>query len=364
MSNGDVTLTHRDLAQALGVSETTIKSYRRKFPLFIPLYSQGKPLRFKPQALEVCRTIRDGFGADLSVEEVRSRLSLQFPDVVKNRKDSVSVESPGAAPVEVPLAGSLQSLALAMERLAKAQEETHRRLGQVQEIMGDFLTLQLGREDAFARGVEALQQSWERSLGELRLERPQVEAAQSAASPDATDGAGLAAPPGEQGRTLRVTVQNVFGESAEYRIASGLEPRSVSAPEPASAGEGAQAPTEPPRLLTVLPLVVRSATGEYLGVAGKAEGAFCLQDLDALLGRAYAPPHHFGREWRHLGGTAWQLRLEQADAIRPQRYVLELEPVQTPKGNTVTLLRRFEVQGREMPPPNLYALIRQLKAPV
>ncbi len=72
------TFTHKDLAKQLGVSETTVKSYRRKFPGCIPLYSQGKPIRFNHNALAVCKKIRDLFEQGMSIEEVRNRLMVDF----------------------------------------------------------------------------------------------------------------------------------------------------------------------------------------------------------------------------------------------------------------------------------------------
>lgn len=71
-------LTHKDLAKALGVSETTIKSYRRKFPACIMVASKGKPLRFTPEAEVVCRRIQAFFAVGMAVEDVRLRLAEEF----------------------------------------------------------------------------------------------------------------------------------------------------------------------------------------------------------------------------------------------------------------------------------------------
>ncbi|MFI3271472.1 MAG: MerR family transcriptional regulator [Pseudomonadota bacterium] len=71
-------LTHKDLAKALGVSETTIKSYRRKFPACITVASKGKPIRFSPEAETVCRRIQALFALGMAVEDVRVRLAEEF----------------------------------------------------------------------------------------------------------------------------------------------------------------------------------------------------------------------------------------------------------------------------------------------
>ncbi|MDR1360638.1 MAG: helix-turn-helix domain-containing protein, partial [Deltaproteobacteria bacterium] len=77
----ETTLTHKDLAELLGVSETTIKSYRRKFPGCIPVASQGKPIRFSAGARDVALRIRDLFALGMSAEEVRLRLEREFPAI-------------------------------------------------------------------------------------------------------------------------------------------------------------------------------------------------------------------------------------------------------------------------------------------
>lgn len=75
------TFTHKELAQRLDVSETTIKSYRRKFPGCIPVFSQGKPIRFTQEALPICKLIRDLFEQGMSVQEVAMRLGVSFPEL-------------------------------------------------------------------------------------------------------------------------------------------------------------------------------------------------------------------------------------------------------------------------------------------
>ena len=74
------TYTHKDLAKLCGVSETTIKSYRRKFPGFIPVLTRGKPIRFKNEAAEVCLKIRDCFDKGMSVNDTHKVLKENFKE--------------------------------------------------------------------------------------------------------------------------------------------------------------------------------------------------------------------------------------------------------------------------------------------
>jgi len=106
---------------------------------------------------------------------------------------------------------------------------------------------------------------------------------------------------------------------------------------------------------------VRSGQTEYLGVAGRAERHFCLQDLLALIERSFAGPSAFRFKWS-VAAPGWRLLARQAQADKPQDYGLWIERIRTPRGNDVALLTRFEINGAETPSPNLYVFIRQMKA--
>jgi len=383
MSNGSDTLTHKDIARALGVSETTIKSYRRKFPLHFPLHSRGKPLRFAPEALDVARLVRQGFLADLSVEEIRASLDEKFQRIEPKRNPSIPVDSLSASAAR-PDSDSLQAIQNSLSALLEAQQHANRRLDALQELFADFLTLHLSREDAFSQGLVELKRSWNRHLEKLAQMAP----AQAAPPPPNVE-----AP----GRPKRVLVRNAYGQRQEYVISSephvappadgatsagaeqphladtaaetphsAVESKGYTSQAPAGPSSGpapAPLPGTPPETLLQMPLVVRTGADEYLGVAGKTEGAFSLQDLLDLVRRAYSPPLHFSSEWQHSrkGGGGFRLHLEQEEAIRPRMYALEVEPARTPRGNEVALLTDFEIQGSSMPPANIYAFIRQMK---
>jgi DNA-binding transcriptional MerR regulator len=81
----DDSLTHANLSRLLGVSVTTIKSYRRKFPGFLPALTAGKPLRFPASTAQVCADIRDAFSQGLSVRETTELLTSRYPELSLNR---------------------------------------------------------------------------------------------------------------------------------------------------------------------------------------------------------------------------------------------------------------------------------------
>ncbi|MDL2210862.1 helix-turn-helix domain-containing protein, partial [Desulfovibrio sp. OttesenSCG-928-O18] len=105
-------VTHKDLARKLKISETTIKSYRRKFGDCIPVASTGKPIRFAPEAVAVCGRIRDLFDLGMSVEEVRARLAQEFPWI-----SLVAKEEPESGPA---VAGLPQEFTIAISNMAKS----------------------------------------------------------------------------------------------------------------------------------------------------------------------------------------------------------------------------------------------------
>ncbi len=319
---GDDSVTHKDLARHVGVSETTIKSYRRKFPEFFPVRSSGKPIRFEPQALEICGHIRRCFSRDLSVEETRRHLAGHFPSLRPQRASHPSKSTTPEPDREVR--DTLERLAAALESFSRAQTEANAKLDGLREVMADFLSLHLAREDVFAQGMEEIKRAWSRQLRQVR---------------EHSDAGGV----------RRVTVRNAYGHGNDYVIERG--------PEPYAAGDA----ETPPESMLKLPLVVLSAAGDYLGVAGKSAGNFSIEDFRALHAKAYPPPRHLAEIWtRHHKG--WLLELEQQEVIRPNIYSLLVDAVQTPKGNDVALLRSFTIGGRELPGANLYTFIKQMQA--
>lgn len=125
----DDSLTHADLSQRVGVSVTTLKCYRRKFPGFIEPLNAGKPLRFPASAAQVCTAIRDGFGQGLSVREIHDQLTSRFPSLSHNRRLSISKTSPAAVS-----ARALESLAREVAELTRCLDSTLARLDRLEVL--------------------------------------------------------------------------------------------------------------------------------------------------------------------------------------------------------------------------------------
>ncbi len=127
--------THRDLAGHLGVSVTTIKSYRSKFPgAFVPV-SRGKPLRFDPASLEVCRAIRDAFQRGFSIDEIKILLKKLVPGIENDRRLSDGDDIPPAGSPPLP-PGHIPDASREIQ-----SQDAARRLGRLEALLGDLLDL-------------------------------------------------------------------------------------------------------------------------------------------------------------------------------------------------------------------------------
>lgn len=376
MTIHDGNLTHKDLSAVTGVSETTIKSYRRKFAEFIPLRSRGKPLRFAPVAADVCKRIRHCFEQDLSVAEIRSLLQEEFPHLQAKGQSKGYGKTPDRGELSEASASliseTFQQCSAAWQQqqqtlfkelidtcstLAEAQKETNVRLLKLQEAFADFLSLFLAREDTLGSGLERLN-------GQLKRHLESSDAGVHALAEEIGQGlaelrTALPLPAAEKS----VLVRNMYGDATRY-VFQGRDPKTeppVFSDQPDVPVRAPQA--EPSADFLSAPLVVRSNTGDYLGIAGRSERAFCLNDFIKLLRKSYPEPQHFNLEWQERP-AGWLLQVVQAEVIRPIQYVLHMEPSTTPKGNAVVVLQRLERNGREEPGPHLYTFIRRMRAMV
>ena len=270
------TYTYRDLAGLLGVSETTVKSYRSKFPGFLPVAREGKPVRLHQEALQVCRCIRDLFADGLTIVQATQRLHLEFKEYPHNRRLSTS-KNQTASGVSDP------GLDARLEALVQSQELGRARLEQLEAEVRNLATLESASKALVAELLQELRAA--RQAGpvlappsaspepELESETASPEPASTKleSEPDALPGA-LPGPPaaGPTVLTARriVTVHSRAGGQASYAL--DREPR----PEPLFA-----APEQPEPGFLDLPAVILSDRGEFLGLPGGQSVARLLEVL-------------------------------------------------------------------------------------
>ena len=370
------TFTHKALADLLGVSETTVKSYRRKFPGCIPVASQGKPIRFPAEAAAVATRIRDLFETGMSVEEVRSRLAGEF-DWIAPEQPKTPAKS--GAEVSPELSAGVSNMAKSMVAMTQQQKALLSRMQGIESLLED-LGLKGGqdleelrkkkaatareREQSLEERLNRLDQTTTDLAGNLASLADQLgrflglrdNAAQDWANGGAADAlataAQLAAETAASARQAPESAPAAGPERPAAKVislhaASGdKQPAAFAASRTSAPAAGFADPTqaEPPRHFFSLPLVVRTGQGQYVSAGGRGRGRFSINDLKAMLIYGYTPPNHFTLRWESHG-QGWWLSLEQsAGQLAYQLLLMEL-PSQ--KGGNVAEI--LQVKRNDVP---------------
>ena len=360
------TFTHKELSRLLSVSETTIKSYRRKFDECIPVASFGKPIRFTESALQVCQRIRDHFNAGMSVEEVRARLAQEFSWIAPQSPDK---DDAGPQTMALP-----QDFTQAVSNLAKSMVTLTQQQGSMLKRMQEI--------------ESSLNRSGTRESSESEPQRE--ETADSA--PLTQQGAGLSQDTLHNALSrlerldavtemLQSAVAGLAGAMAAFQPLAQAQQQVAAAPSPAAQeSEGAkiyrfpspgqqeqrdqtqqsecQVSQDPPRHLLALPLVVRTAQGGYIGAGGRSRGRFTLNDLKALLAYGRNTTEQYAMRWEFSQDGAWWLVLEQAEQQRQLR--MQLQELSTQRGITVAEVTQLVDSERNVHPAELCAFVAGL----
>ena len=380
----DQTLTHKDLATMLDVSETTIKSYRRKFEDCIPVASQGKPIRFTSEAGDVCLRIRDLFNEGMSIPEVRTRLSEEFSwisIVAREKKD------PDPSPVSLPqeFTIGISNLAKSMVTLTQQQGSILKRLQEVEEAVSSISVVGTASSDAEkGDGIRARVKIDKEALSELleplsRLEglasvenltealhqatgalTEAAQALQDAATKlaDSEDALAerirqlpaLGAGSGDSGPSSRIVTFPGSGDSSRQGIKSKETGREKVDPP---------AQEQPPRHLLTLPLVFRTSDGTFLPAAGRARGPFSINDLKALLAYGKTPPEHYTMHWERAS-QGWWLVLEQPRAAAPRPLRLLLRELASQRGMSVAEISHFMDSNENAQPAHFSVFVEEV----
>ena len=352
--------THKDLSRQLGISETTIKSYRRKFPDAIPVASQGKPIRFTAEALAVCKRIRDFFDLGMSIPEIRLRLSSEFSWVIAEEHPATAPASPpnmenaaaipsfpeeqtGAAissegddPESRPdlplivgnLAKSLISLSQQQAALLRRMESLENLLREKNEKLPGSKTAAPAPEgdERLETRLEGLERSLEKTMGLLGN---YVQAVQGLAQASPAKGA---------------------------RAASGGSAPAAASAAPAKERKFSE---EYLRRLAALPLAHENDDRELVSLGDRCRGAYTLNDLKAVFAQAHQPPEHYIAYWHTEGDQSWFV-LEQPESRQGCPVFLLVRLLRNERGADLALLRKLIINGDEAPPEKLYAIIQQL----
>ncbi|WP_147819272.1 MerR family transcriptional regulator [Salidesulfovibrio onnuriiensis] len=333
------TYTHKDLARLCGVSETTIKSYRRKFPTFIPVHTDGKPIRFKKEMGDVCLKIRECFEQGMSINETYKLLKGQFQE--HRRKDAPKASAGAGTPAPgvskeylekfFETAGQMMH---GMAQLATAQARADKRLEKVEKALEALITAEDRSDEVYSALLEHLKGA-----------------------------------PAESSKPRKVV--NVRGREGTktYTIEESAKPASEpeSDPEPvrepvAPAQEPDPAPEQKPEAEDLpkpsetfmeTPIVIRNEQGEFLGVPGRIALRGFIEAVVEQGKETGAILSNWERRDR-----SWAFVMKNAEG---RTHELFFGGTKTPRGNLVVLFWRLDVDGEETAPEALQEFFRQVK---
>ena len=358
-SAGEPTLTHALLAKALGVTVTTIKSYRRKFPEFFRTASLGKPIRFPADTLALCRRIHHHFKRGLSVEETRKHLGQEFEAVPQAPEQT-------PAPQAVPEHGkaSLERIEDLLEGLFDLQNRTHSLMTELLAKL-DTVADRIGQtQPGASQAVRAERPLSSGPVPTGRIQRAIDGATQTAPvwsrkiSPAATEnaGAGTVGTPGaaQTATPARPDAATIAGPTPTAHTEAGTGREGSPAQDAAGGGP------RPPAEFLGMPVVVHSANGDFLGVTSPLGRPFTLEQFEAFLVRRAQDEGGFSSAWVRQG-QQWTLRLEGARAGQDEAREHHFLQAVTPRGNTVARFTSLSVNGKPASDADLQAFLRQVK---
>ena len=341
-------LTHKDLSRQLGVSETTIKSYRRKFPGCIPVANQGKPIRFTTEALAVCKRIRDFFELGMSIPEVRARLAVEFPWVCPEacppcRESEAEKEQDTGIGPSLDGSGAAADLGQDLPLIVSSLAKSVISLSQQQSAL--FKRLE-GMEAAL-QGIAAGGQGASPAPAPVSAPAPETDAHLV----NRLDGIERSL-----GQTMDLLGNYVEAvqELVQTSPAAGGQP-----PSGAVQGSGQDMSEEHLRHLASLPLVYRDESGDLVHLGDRSRGFYTLNDLKAVFAQAYQPPEHYTAYWHVEKGQSWFV-LEQPESRQGRTIFLLIKHVRIDRGAELAHIAELLIDGAKQPPMTLYPAIQEL----
>lgn len=339
------TYTHKDLADSLAVSETTIKSYRRKFPGCIPVAHQGKPIRFTEEALKVCTQIRDNFSLGMSVEEVHARLAQNFswvPELATKQEGKHHSES---GPQEI--SQGMSNMAKSMVSMMQQQKLIAKKM---QAIEAQLEELGLGGYN-FDEAIAA------REVANAKKEASFTDRLNQLDS--------LTGMLGETVTFLSQKLERLLEENHYEGKGETTSNKTIQFPGASSFHNrhASETVVEPEREFFTYPLVVRTSEGKYISAAARGRGRLSLNDLKAMLVYGYSSPHHFVMQWEQMN-DGWQLTLSQPEVDESKRYILQLVELVTQGGTKVLeIVQLFDSQSN-IHPVEICRIVESLTTPL
>ncbi|OEU68949.1 MAG: hypothetical protein BA863_11455 [Desulfovibrio sp. S3730MH75] len=305
------TFTHKDLSQISGVSVTTIKSYRKKFPEFFMIAGHGKPLRFKKGADKLCLRIKELFAKNLSSKQIHDKLLIEFESVKENRQLSESTATTTASNEEIEkLTRVTMQMMNGLAGLATAQAKSEQRLDKIEKGLQKLIERQDSGNIANEDLIEQIKDVLLTASGLPQSERVKAKKI--------------------------VTIKKDHGQSNSYTLESDS---SKIFPE-----------TE----FLDLPVVILSETGEFLGMPGRPGHPFALKELVELVSKE---ENKYSKVWRK-DGSEWILSYKSPTG---PLHELFFQRKKTPKGNIVSFFKRLDINSESKDQPFILTFFREVR---
>lgn len=306
------TFTHKDLSAITGVSVTTIKSYRKKFPEFFMIAGHGKPLRFKKGADKLCLRIKELFAKNLSSKQIRDKLLVEFESVKDNQPLSVSSKKNNDSCLE-------------LEKLTRVTM-------QMMNGLAGFVTTQARAEQRLAKVEKKLTELIEKhEVNSSAQERILSEIKEIISTAN-----GL--PQTEKVTAKKViTIKKEHGDSSSYTL------------------ESDSSPVYPEKDFLELPVVIHSDKGDFLGMPGKPGHPFTLKELVDLV--TTKNDTNSDKVWRKQG-IEWILSFKTPTGPLHELY---FQRTKTPKGNIVSFFTRLDINSEPKDQPFLFSFFREVR---
>lgn len=365
----------------LGVSETTIKSYRRKFPGCIPVANKGKPIRFTLEAKDICTKIRDFFALGMSVEEVGKRLSGEYGWKKPQGESSRKKNSPGKDHYETAavqagdecsshIQAALGNMAKSMVVMTRRQEEllaTMRGIEGLLREMGlkgvEFPDLKAVMKARSER--EASEQDAFNKLRDVaKTMREVVERSQQVLNDNKAINAILLKERKMlvEGSEKIVSLASSFGgqgiNEESNALTSGkiinLHEHSLSAgkmQQPAPVPFQADV-SEVPRSMLTLPIVLKLEDGTFISAGGKNVGKVSINDIKAMLAQEYLPPDNYYLRWERNMEGWWAIFEQPTNEDFENGLVVKvlLHEISSAKGFSVLEAKKMVYNNEPAPP--------------
>lgn len=119
-------LTIAEIAKRLNIPESTLRSWRDKFTDFIPTTGSGRKKRYKPEAVQVFKTIAELAAEQLTADDIAERLTIEFNRFIDIRSDNSSTTAAGVSVEVYGISKTLQRMSDTLEQLARQQSENQK----------------------------------------------------------------------------------------------------------------------------------------------------------------------------------------------------------------------------------------------